>query len=168
MMKKVFIMLVATLLVAACATLTPEEKAARDAAIKEGVKTAVASQKYKINVNSVTPMRGTNRSLSGPFLKVDSTTFECFLPYVGLDDIPHMKTRGEIRMDSKLEFRTEAQDYVLQYQPKKACGIITFKVDYQGSEYKFYINVDKSGGARIRVTPEDRDYIDYEGTVNPL
>lgn len=58
-MKKVIIMLMAALLVAACATLTPEEKAARDAAFKEGVKTAVASQKFKINVTSVTPMRGT-------------------------------------------------------------------------------------------------------------
>lgn len=36
-----------------------EEKAARDAAVKEGVKTAVASQKFKINVTSVTPMRAT-------------------------------------------------------------------------------------------------------------
>ena len=58
-MKKVIIMLMAALLVAACATLTPEEKAARDAAVKEGVKTAVASQKFKINVTSVPPMRGT-------------------------------------------------------------------------------------------------------------
>ena len=58
-MKKVIIMLMAALLVAACATLTPEEKAARDAAVKEGVKTAVASQKFKINVTSVTPMCGT-------------------------------------------------------------------------------------------------------------
>jgi len=48
-------MLMAALLVAACVTLTPEEKAARDAAVKEGVKTAVASQKFKINVTSVTP-----------------------------------------------------------------------------------------------------------------
>lgn len=44
-------MLMAALLVAACATLTPEEKAARDAAFKEGVKTAVASQKFKIHVD---------------------------------------------------------------------------------------------------------------------
>ena len=48
-------MLMAALLVAACATLTPEQKAARDAAIKEGVKSAVASQKFKINVTSVIP-----------------------------------------------------------------------------------------------------------------
>ena len=62
-------MLMAALLVTACATLTPEEKAAREAAVKEGVKAAVASQKFKINVTSVTPMRGTNRSLSGAFIK---------------------------------------------------------------------------------------------------
>ena len=61
-MKKVIIMLMAALLVTACATLTPEEKAARDAAIKEGVKAAVASQKFKINVTSVTPMRAASSS----------------------------------------------------------------------------------------------------------
>ena len=58
-MKKVIIMLMAALLVAACATLTPEEKAARDAVVKEGVKTAVASQKFKINVTSLTPTSAT-------------------------------------------------------------------------------------------------------------
>ena len=110
-MKKVIIMLMAALLVTACATLTPEEKAAREAAVKEGVKAAVASQKFKINVTSVTPMRGTNRSLSGAFIKLDSTTVECFLPYAGRDDIPHMKTRGEMRMTSKIEIRGEVRDY---------------------------------------------------------
>ena len=110
-MKKVFMMLMAALLVAACATLTPEQKAARDAAIKEGVKSAVASQKFKINVTSVIPMRAANRSVSGPFIKLDSTTVECFLPYAGRDDIPHMKTRGEMRMTSKIEIRGEVRDY---------------------------------------------------------
>ena len=58
-MKKVIIILMAALLVTACATLTPEEKAAREAAVKEGVKAAVASQKFKINVTSVTPTSAT-------------------------------------------------------------------------------------------------------------
>ena len=53
-MKKVIIILMAALLVTACATLTPEEKAAREAAVKEGVKAAVASQKFKINPTSAT------------------------------------------------------------------------------------------------------------------
>ena len=50
-MKKVVIMLMAVLLVAACATLTPEEKAAREAAVKEYVKSAVVKQKYKYKIN---------------------------------------------------------------------------------------------------------------------
>ena len=165
MMKKVFIMLVATLLVAACATLTPEEKAARDAAIKEGVKTAVASQKYKINVNSVTPMRGTNRSLSGPFLKVDSTTFECFLPYVGLDDIPHMKPPGEVRMTSKIEIKSEMRDYLLAIDPVEERAVVSFKASNLGVDYKFTITIDNTGSAKIHVDPDKRDYIDYEGCV---
>ena len=107
----------AALLVAACATLTPEQKAAREAAIKEGVKSAVASQKFKINVTSVIPMRAANRSVSGPFIKLDSTTVECYLPYAGRDDIPHMKTPGEVRMTSKIEIRSEVRDYVMGIDP---------------------------------------------------
>ena len=165
-MKKVFLMMLSVLLLTAC--LSSEERAARQAEALKMLKASIGSQKYRINITEMTPKRGVSNTVMGRWLKIEDNMVDCSLPYVGRDDIPHMKTRGEIRMDSKLEFRTEAQNYVLQYQPKKACGIITFKVDYQGSEYKFYINVDKSGSARIRVTPEDRDYIDYEGTVSPL
>ena len=108
------------------ATLTPEEKAAREAAVKEGVKAAVASQKFKINVTSVTPMRGTNRSLSGAFIKLDSTTVECFLPYAGRDDIPHMKTRGEVRMSSKIEIRGEVRDYLMGIDPADERAVVSF------------------------------------------
>ena len=165
-MKKLLFILVAILTIVSCAT--PEERAARQAENLKMVKASIGSQQYRINVTSMTPMRGTNTTVMGRWLKVDGNTVDCSLPYLGRDDIPHMKTRGEVRMDSKLEFKTEAQDYLLQYQPKKKCGIITFKVNYGGDDYKFYINVDNTGRARIRVTPQDRDYIDYEGSVNNL
>lgn len=165
-MKKVILMMLSVLLLTAC--LSSEERAARQAEALKMLKASIGNQKYRINIIEMTPKRGVSNPVMGRWLKIEGNMVDCSLPYVGRDDIPHMKTRGEIRMDSKLEFRTEAQNYVLQYQPKKACGIITFKVDYQGSEYNFYINVDKSGSARIRVTPDDRDYIDYEGTVSPL
>ena len=129
-------MLMAALLVTACATLTPEEKAARDAAVKEGVKAAVASQKFKINVTSVTPMRGTNRSLSGAFIKLDSTTVECFLPYAGRDDIPHMKTRGEVRMSSKIEIRGEVRDYLMGIDPADERAVVSFTASDLGVDYK--------------------------------
>ena len=74
----------------------------------------------------------------------------------------------DMRMDSKIEYRGEVKDYLLQYQPKKKCGIITFKINYSGDDYKFRIIVDDSGTASIHLTPEDRDFIDYKGTVNEL
>ena len=164
-MKKVIIMLMAALLVAACATLTPEEKAAREAAIKESVKTAVASQKYKINVNSVKPMRGIDRTVSGPFLKVDSNTVECFLPYAGLDDIPHLKTPGEFRLSSKIEIKSEMRDYLLAIDPIEEHAVITFKASDHGFDCKFHIIIENTGNAKIHVEPEKRDYIDDEGYV---
>ena len=148
-MKKVIIMLMAALLVAACATLTPEEKAAREAAIKESVKTAVASQKYKINVNSVKPMRGIDRTVSGPFLKVDSNTVECFLPYAGLDDIPHLKTPGEFRLSSKIEIKSEMRDYLLAIDPIEEHAVITFKASDHGFDCKFHIIIENTGNAKI-------------------
>ena len=164
-MKKIIMMLMAALLVAACATLTPEQKAARDAAIKEGVKSAVASQKFKINVNSVTPMRGTRRSLSGPFIKLDSTTVECYLPYAGLDDIPHMKTPGEMRMTSKIEIRSEVRDYLLAIDPVDERSVVSFTASDLGVDYKFTITIENTGDAKIHVDPDKRDEIDYEGYV---
>ena len=79
-MKNVMIMLMAALLMAACATLTPEQKAAREAAAKAYLKKALVSQKYKINLTSIRPMRGVERTLAGPWIRVDSTTVECEMP----------------------------------------------------------------------------------------
>lgn len=138
----------AALLVAACATLTPEEKAAREAAIKESVKTAVASQKYKINVNSVKPMRGIDRTVSGPFLKVDSNTVECFLPYAGLDDIPHLKTPGEFRLSSKIEIKSEMRDYLLAIDP------IESVLSSRSRPAITALIVSSTSSSRIRVMPK--------------
>ena len=129
-MKKVIIMLMAALLVTACATLTPEEKAAREAAIK-----------------------------------LDSTTVECFLPYAGRDDIPHMKTRGEMRMTSKIEIRGEVRDYLMGIDPADERAVVSFTASDLGVDYKFTITIENTGSAKIHVDPDKRDYIDYEGYV---
>ena len=165
-MKKLIVMMVAALMIVACAT--PEERAARQAENLKMVKAAVGNQQYKITINSMRPMRGTNTTVMGRWLKVDGNNVDCYLPYVGRDDVPHMKTRGEIKSDAKLEFRTEMENYNLQYQPSKKCGVITFKASDMGDDYNFKIIVDNTGRARITVTPRDRDYINYEGSVYGL
>ena len=165
-MKKIFLMMMAVMVFVACAT--PEERAARQAENLKMVKSSVGSQQYRISITSMTPMRGISKTVMNRWLKINGNTIDCSLPYVGREDIPHPKTRGEIRMDSKIEYRGEVQNYVLQYQPKKKCGIITFKINYSGDDYQFRIVVDNYGKARIRLTPDDRDFIDYEGSVSNL
>ena len=165
-MKKLFLMMIAMLMISACATT--EEREARRAENLKMVKASVGSQQYRISITSMTPMRSNSKTVMGRWLKIDGNKIDCSLPYVGREDIPHMKTRGEMRMDSKIEYRGDVQDYLLQYQPSKKCGIITFKINYSGDDYKFRIVVDNTGTSRIRLTPEDRDYIDYQGTVGEL
>ena len=165
-MKKILVMIVAVMAIVSCAT--SEERAARQAENLKMVKASVGGQQYRISITSMTPMRGTSKTVMGRWLKIDGNQIDCSLPYVGREDIPHAKTRGEVRMDSKIEYRGEVKDYLLQYQPKKKCGIITFKINYSGDDYQFRIIVDNSGTANIHLTPEDRDFIDYKGTVNEL
>ena len=132
------------------------------------VKAAVGSQQYRINVTSMRPMRGSTTNVMGRWLKIDGNTVDCSLPYIGRNDIPHMKTRAEVRMDSKLEFNAEVQNYLLKLEAKKKRGIVTFSTRYGGDEYQFNITVDNTGRAFIRVTPENRDFIEYEGNVYGL
>ena len=166
-MKKIMLLTMVALLMAACATLTPEEKAAREAERLENLRTAVINQRYKISITSMKPIRGTSRSVSGGhWIKVDSTSLDCSLPYAGLDDVPHMKSRAEVKMDSKLDFRSDIQDYILQLHPNDKSATITFKADFHGLEQKFRIIIDAGGNAKIHLEPEGRDMIDYEGRVN--
>ena len=165
-MKQFMLMMIAALLMVACAT--PEERAARQAENLKMVKAAVGSQQYRINVTSMRPMRGTTTNVMGRWLKIDGNTVDCSLPYIGRNDIPHMKTRAEVRMDSKLEFNAEVQNYLLKLEAKKKRGIVTFSTRYGGDEYQFNITVDNMGRAFIRVTPENRDFIEYEGNVYGL
>ena len=79
-----------------------------------------------------------------------------------------MKTRAERRMDSKLEFKADIQNYLLKLEAKKKRGIVTFSTRYGSDEYEFNITVDNTGRAFIRVTPENRDFIEYEGNVYGL
>ena len=164
MMKKAIMMIVSVLLLAACATLTPEQRAAREAELKA----AVGEQQYRININSMTPMRGVTHTVFDFWLKVDGNTVTCTLPYVGRDDIPHPKTPAEFHMDSKLDFEAEIQNYVLALQPEKQRAIISFSTIDAATKYDFKIILDNTGRARVHVDPEDRDFIDYEGYIAKL
>ena len=162
-MKQILMLFVAALLMAACAT--PEERAARQAENLRMVKECVGNQRYRISIRSMTPMRSTSHIVTGRWLIVNGDKVECSLPYVGREDIPHFKSNAEIRQDAKIEFKGDIENYFLNYMPKKKCGVATFYTVDRGEKLNFSITIDNAGTAKIRLTPEKRDYIDYEGTV---
>ena len=173
-MKKILSLVLCAGIIASCAwvmvacgisKLTPEEKAARKAAEQERVKEAVIGRHYRINVTSMTPLRAETFYISGCWIRIDSTMVDCSVPYMGLDDVPHFKTRGEMRMDSRLEFTAEMENYVVELQEDQSSMLVAFKTEFRGSDYKFQITIDNVNQASIRVIPEDRDEITYEGNV---
>lgn len=165
-MKKVFLMMLAALLMAACSTLTPEEKAARQAEKLKVAKEKFENKQYKINVTEMRPIRGASRSIAGSYIKIDGDVMDCMLPYIGRDDIPHLKTPGQVRMDSKYEGRQKIEDYQLSLVPEKESVLVTFSTHYGGDELKFAILVNIKGKANVRMMPANRDDIDYDGYVN--
>ena len=163
-MKNVMLTIVAALLMAACATLTPEEKAAR----VQHVVDAVGSKNYRININTMRPMRGGDRSVFNHWIKVQDNTVDCDLPYAGRDDIPTPKSPLESRLDHHIVFKTTADNYLLAVNPKDREGTVTFDVQDGVRKYKFSIRIISIDNVQVRLTPDDRDFIDYEGTISPL
>lgn len=163
-MKKLLFMFLAALTIAGCAT--PEERAARQAERMQQVKQAVGSQQYKISVREMTPLRNNPINVSGMyFIKVVGNEVTCDLPYLGRDDVPHFKTRGERRFDRKIQFSAPMQGYNLSLMPKKEAGLITFTTLDGGEKLSFNIQVSSGGSAKVIVKPESRDEIRYEGDV---
>ena len=157
-------LLLSVLLLTACATLTPEERAARVAELK----TAVGDRHYRINITSMTPMRGVSHTVFNHWLKVDGDKVTCDLPYLGRNDIPHPKTPAELHMDSRLDFEALITDYALRLDPANKRAVITFNTASGIDKYKFKIVMESSGLARVHVDPDERDFIDYEGSLHKL
>ncbi len=166
-MKKLLLLFVVAMTVVGC--ITSEERAARQAAHMEKVKAAVGSQQYKISLRTMIPLRSSSINLSGIYyLKVNGNELTTEMPYLGRDDVPHFKTRGERKFDRKIDIRGQMENYLLTLMPKEKCGIITFKANNMGEDHSFNIQINSNGQAKILVKPDRRDEIRYEGYVDPI
>ncbi len=166
-MKKLLMLFVVAMTIVGC--ITSEERAARQAAHMEKVKAAVGGLQYKVSLRTMIPMRSNSINLPGTFyLKVNGNELSTDMPYLGRDDIPHFKTRGELRFDTKIEIRGQMENYLLTLLPKEKSGVITFKAKYMGEDYSFNIRITSDGKAKILLKPERRDEIRYEGYVEPI
>ena len=165
-MKKLFLLLVTALTIVGCAT--SEERAARQAEHMEKVKAAVDGQQYKINMREMRPLRSSSIHLSGMnYLKVNGNEVSTDLPYLGRDDVPHFKTRGELKFDSRILIRTQMEGYNLTLIPKEKAGLITFSARNGSENCNFNIRIYSDGQVKVILRPEKRDEVAYEGYIEP-
>jgi hypothetical protein len=169
-MKKVLLMMVSALLLMSCGAsrLSPEERAVRRAAIEENAKKAIADQNFRINVTMVRPMFGQNQTVSGYWIKVDTTHVQCYIPKIRPDDQPQFRTSPRDYADRKLEFTSPLDEYLYTFNSETNVGLITFKTLFGGDEYRFYIQIENVDEARVRILPGDRNEVSCEGTITPI
>lgn len=171
-MKKVLLMMVCVVMMVSCgaAKLSPEERAARQAAIEQNAQKAIAEQNFRINLTMVRPMFGQNQTVSGYWIKVDSTHVQCYLPKIRPDETFQVEVMapGEKYQDRRLEFTSPLDEYLYTFNPETNVGLITFKTFFGGDEYRFYIQIENVDEARVRILPGDRNEVACEGTITPI
>jgi hypothetical protein len=124
------------------------------------VKETVDSKRFVFQAQSMTPLKGSMRTLTpGYTLKVSPDTITSDLPYAG-----RAFTAAYGSTDGGMKFKATDFDYTVK---KKKDGwtinIITKKV--AGSP-RVIISVFDNGNARIVISSSDRDSITYNGMIN--
>jgi hypothetical protein len=124
------------------------------------VKEMVDSKRFVFQAQSMTPLKGSMRTLSpGYTLKVSPDTITSDLPYAGR---AYQAAYGST--DGGMKFKATDFDYTVK--DKKSgwtINIITKKVT--GSP-RVMISVFDNGSARIVISSSDRDSITYNGVIN--
>ena len=124
------------------------------------VKEMVDSKRFVFQAQSMTPLRGSMRTLSpGYTLKVSPDTITSDLPYAG-----RAYTAAYGSTDGGMKFKATDFDYTVKEKKKGwSINIITKKVT--GSP-RVIISVFDNGNASIVISSSDRDSITYNGVIN--
>ena len=124
------------------------------------VKEMVDSKRFVFQAQSMTPLKGSMRTLSpGYTLKVSPDTIASDLPYAGR---AFQAAYGST--DGGMKFKATEFDYTVKEKKNGwTINIITKKVS--GSP-RVMISVYDNGNARIVISSSDRDSITYNGVIN--
>ena len=154
-MKKYLLMLAATVMMTACVTLTPEQKAQ----LAKAVNKALDERHYTIEIQTMSPQRGATKNVTGGWsLEVKGETLVSYLPYVGRAyDVPYGGGKG-------LNFEAPITKYK-ESKGTKNDRNIEIEVTNEEDTYIFYITVFDNGRADIDVQPRERESISYSGQL---
>jgi hypothetical protein len=139
--------------------VTSEERAAKEAEQTRKVAAALAERHYKIDVNTMLPLRGGLRHVSyGYMVEVRNDSLISYLPYFGqVYSAPYGGGKG-------LHFSERIGNY---QESVKKNGTRHIEIDVRNDEdvYLYTIDVFGDGRSEINVQPRQRDRISYSGEM---
>ena len=156
---KQFLVLLFVVVVAACSTLKPAEKAEQQAKMAQAVAQALAERHYKVSVNMMFPRRGKPQNISPDFsLEVKGDTLVSYLPYFGQAyNVPYGGGKG-------LNFSAPISSYQ-EFQKKSDRRSIEIGLTNEEDTYVYMIDVFDNGSASVHVTARQRESISYSGNM---
>ena len=147
------------LLMVACSTLTPAEKAERQAKVAQAVEKALAERHYKVGVSMMFPSRGKAVNVSPDYsLEVKGDTLISYLPYYGRAyNVPYGGGKG-------LNFTAPISGYSSE-KGRKGATLITIKVNNEEDILTYLLEIYDTGSTSIDVTSRERESIRYSGEM---
>ena len=156
--KKQILMLLLALLVG-FPTLSAQSKKEKKEQKKEAVKKIIASENYKIDVQTALPMRGRSIPLTSPYsLEIRNDSVISYLPYFGRAySIPYGGGDG-------LNFRAPLKECSMEMD-KKGNAVIEFIARNPEDRFEFRAKVYSNGSASIDVNMQNRQSISFQGEL---
>ncbi len=157
-MKKYLVILMAVML-AACSSLTPAEKAERRAKRAQAVEQALAARHYRVAVDMMYPRRGRAKNVSSDYgLEVKGDTLVSYLPYFGRAySVPYGGGKG-------LNFTETFTEYHTNKLSNGATQVL-IKVKNEEDVYQFILEIFDNGSASIEMNSRERESINYSGNM---
>jgi hypothetical protein len=154
-MRKYLLLLAASVMMAACVTLTPEEKAQ----LSKAVNIALDERHYTIDIQTMTPNRGATKNVASNWsLEVKGDTLISYLPYMGRAyQIPYGGGKG-------LNFTAPIKTYH-ESKGKKDERRIVIEVDNENDTHTYSLVVFDNGRADLDVQSKEREFISYSGEM---
>lgn len=159
---KQFLVLLFVVVVAACSTLKPAEKAEQQAKMAQAVAQALAERHYKVSVNMMFPRRGKPQNISPDFsLEVKGDTLVSYLPYFGRAySVPYGGGKG-------LNFTVPIAKYQTA-KGRKGATLVSIKVKNEEDTYLYHLEIFDNGNTSIDLTAHERESISYSGRMDSI
>lgn len=159
-MKRLFLLCTTAALLAACATTDSAERQRRQAGITRRLADSIQARSLTVDIDMMHTQRGGSHYVSPEFyLRLQGDSVFSYLPYFGRAyTVPYGGGKG-------LDFQAPVMDYKAG-EGRKGATRITFTARNEEDEYRFSLDVFGNGKAYLHVSPQNREQISYDGSID--